>query len=346
MSPKAGRIPWAFLALGLGLCLLLWLLRNALAPFFVAGVLAYLMDPLVRRLSRRMPRGLAAFLVILGGLVLTAGLIWLLVPFLSAQLGRVWNSLPAWKLALEHRLEPWLLRYPVLAAKALEAVSAIEPSQFLTGLRIAGLGLFNGFLRAMTLVLVPVVLFYLLEDGRSLLVAMDSLVPVRYREQGREALREIHERLGGYIRGQLLVSATMSLLQWLGFQAFGLPYAWLLGLIAGISNVVPYSPYVTALVPALILQAVHGAGWAQMLGLAVTFTAIQKIEALYLTPVWVGRASKLHPLEVLLAVLSFGFAFGLLGLVFAVPLMIVVKVLGAALLEAYRRHPWYRGEAS
>jgi predicted PurR-regulated permease PerM len=68
---------------------------------------------------------------------------------------------------------------------------------------------------------------------------------------------------------------------------------------------------------------------------------VQKAEALYFTPVWVGRASRLHPLEVLLGILCFGFAFGLIGLIFAVPLMIVVKVVLESLIADYQRHPWF-----
>ena len=75
------------------------------------------------------------------------------------------------------------------------------------------------------------------------------------------------------------------------------------------------------------------------------FTAVQKPEALYFTPVWVGRASRLHPLEVLLGPPGFGFAFGLLGLIFAVPLAVVLKVVAEELLADYRAHPWFGEEA-
>jgi predicted PurR-regulated permease PerM len=113
--------------------------------------------------------------------------------------------------------------------------------------------------------------------------------------------------------------------------------------VAGISNVVPYSPYVTALPAALVLAGLQGMGWGTTVAIALVFTVVQKLEALYFTPVWVGRASKLHPLEVLLAVVCFGFAFGIPGLIFAVPLMIVVKVSAEHILADYKEHPWYTG---
>lgn len=340
-APKT-KAPWGFLLVGLLALLAFWLLRRALAPFFLAVVLAYLLDPFCQRLSRVMSSAWAALVVILAFLGTVIAAIWGLLPLAVSQLERLWENLPAWQMAFSTRFMPWLHTHPWLEGKAKAAAEGLKAGDFLEGLRSAGMGLLQVFLTAMTLILVPVILFYLLEDGRSMLKALDRMLPPRHRQRFQSLALEVHQRLGGYIRGQIAVSFTMAVLQGLGFLAMGLPYPWLLGLVAGISNVVPYSPYLTALAPALVLAAVHGAGMSKLLLLAVVFTGIQKVEALYLTPVWVGRASKLHPLEVLLAVLSFGFAFGVLGLVFAVPLMIVLKVVGGALLDSYRAHPWYQ----
>jgi len=342
MNAQKARAPWGFLLMGVLALLALWVLRRALAPFFLAVILAYLLDPLCQRLSRIMSSAWAALVVILAFLGSLAVAMWGLLPFLVGQVERLWENLPAWQASLTTRFMPWLQAHPWVDGKARAAVEGLKAADFLEGLRSAGMGLLQVFLTAMTLILVPVILFYLLEDGRSMLKALDRMLPPRHQRRVQELALEVHHRLGGYIRGQIAVSSAMAVLQGLGFLAMGLPYPWLLGCIAGISNVVPYSPYLTALVPALVLAAIQGAGVSKLLLLTAVFTGIQKVEALYLTPVWVGRASKLHPLEVLLAVLSFGFAFGVLGLVFAVPLMIVLKVIGGALYESYRAHPWYQ----
>jgi predicted PurR-regulated permease PerM len=139
------------------------------------------------------------------------------------------------------------------------------------------------------------------------------------------------------------VAVVMSFLQGLGFQFLGVPYPWVLGLLAGVTNVVPYSPYVTALPLALLFSALEGAGWGHLLLVILVFELVQKAEAFYFTPVWVGRASGLHPLEVLLAMFAFGYAFGILGLIFAVPLMIVAKTLSRALVAYYKTQPWFNG---
>jgi predicted PurR-regulated permease PerM len=335
-------MPWLFGIAGLGLLLSVWLLRKALAPFFMAMVLTYLLAPLLERLSKRIPRPLAVVLVLVGFTGVIALGLWLLHAPLAEQVDRLGQSIPHWKSALAAKALPWLQSHTTIDEWVKRAADTFDPMILVRGLSGAGLGLLSLFLQALTFILVPVIMYYLLLDGPKILDAMLALVPPRHRPRILSLVMEIHARLGGYIRGQLAVCLVMSLLQAVGFACFGLPYAWLLGLVAGFSNVVPYSPYLTALPMAILLDLLAGAGAGRIATLVLSFAIIQKSEALYFTPVWIGRASKLHPLEVLLAVLAFGFAFGFLGLVFAVPIMIVFKVVGEAFLSEYISHPWFR----
>lgn len=344
-APARPRLPLGFAVLAAAGLVSLWFLRSALAPFFLALVLAYLLEPLVSRLAGRIGREWASILVILGAVALGGLLLWALVPVLWAQVERLGEALPGLRERAASRFLPWLRAHPAVQAKLQGALDGLDPMALLRGAGLAGAGLVTGLLDFITLILVPLILYYLLMEGHRLLRGLDGLVPPRHLDTARKAAGEIHRRLGGYIRGQLAVALVMSFLQGLAFQLLGVPFAWLLGLVAGFSNIVPYSPYLTALPPALLVLGLGGAGGARLLVLALVFTLVQKTETLYFTPVWVGRASGLHPLEVLLAILCFGFAFGLMGLIFAVPMMIVLKVAGGLLLERYRRHPWFLGGA-
>jgi predicted PurR-regulated permease PerM len=339
------RVPAGVVLAVLGSVAALWFLRGALAPFFLAMVMAYVLEPLVARLSRRIGREWASVVVIAGAVVLGALLVWAVVPVLWSQGERLVSSLPQFRARTEARLMPWFQAHPGIQAKLKQGMDGLDPMAILKEAGSAGAGILGGLLELITLILVPLILYYLLVEGPRLQRALDGLVPTRHLERIRAVVGDINARLGGYIRGQLAVSVVMSFLQAMGLLAMGVPYAGLLGIVAGFSNVVPYSPYVTALPPALIFAAADGAGASRLLGVALVFTAVQKAETLYFTPVWVGRASRLHPLEVLLAILCFGYAFGFVGLVFAVPLMIVLKVVGREAVRAYRSHPWYRGEA-
>lgn len=336
-------IPLVVLFPALGALVVLWLLRKALAPFFVAIVLAYLMEPLTSRLGRRMARGWAAVLAILV-FTLSFGLfLWALVPPFVTQVERLVGSWPAWQAQAIQRSMPWLTAHPAILQKVRQTLESLDPMEFLQDVRLAGAGLLGWFLKLMTLILVPLIIYYLLVEGHKLTGGLDELIPERFRPKVRSLANEINNRLGGYIRGQLSVAVVMSFLQGLGFQFLGVPYPWVLGLLAGISNVVPYSPYVTALPLALLFSALGGAGWGHILLVILVFELVQKAEGFYFTPVWVGRASGLHPLEVLLAMFAFGYAFGILGLIFAVPLMIVAKTLSRALVATYKAQPWFNG---
>ncbi|WP_306589966.1 AI-2E family transporter [Geothrix sp. 21YS21S-4] len=339
-----GRIPLRFALVAAAGLLSLWLLRRALAPFFLAMVLAYLLGPLVELLARRLGRPWSVVAVLTGFVAAIAGALLVLLPWLAGQGDRLVASLPRWRQALEAKLLPWLQDHPAWQLRLENGLESLDPALLFQGLRATGGGVLGCFLNLLALILVPLILYYLLLEGPGFVPTLRSLAPPRYRPRLDRMAKGIHQRLGGYIRGQAAVAAAMAVLQALGFAILGVPYAWLLGLVAGISNVVPYSPYFTALPPALILAYLDGGRGGHLAAVAATFIAVQKAEAFYFTPVWVGRASRLHPLEVLLALTAFGFWFGVLGLIFAVPLAVILKVLLEEILADYRAHPWFGEE--
>jgi predicted PurR-regulated permease PerM len=285
-------------------------------------------------------------LVILGAILLGVLLVRAVVPVLWNQATRLVESLPAVRGYAETRLLPWLKAHPHVQERVHHALESVDPMAILKEIGVAGVNVLGWLLDLIELILVPLILYYLLVEGPVLHQAVGDLVPPRHRAWAKGLTDELNRRLGGYIRGQLAVSVVMTLLQGLGFRIVGVPYPWLLGLVAGFSNVVPYSPYVTALLPAILFSALGGAGGYHLLTVGVVFTLIQKLETFHFTPVWVGRASGLHPLEVLLAILCFGYAFGIPGLIFAVPLMILLKVAASAAVARYKAHPWFTGDAS
>ncbi len=341
MEALLGGLPLRFMAIFLGLIVALWLLRQALMPFFIAMVLAYLLSPLVEILALRVRRSFAVVFVLFAALASVAAILVFILPILSFQFFRLFSSLPQWQELLMKKLYPIFLTHPAWVEKARSAMDALDPASALKGLLQAGSGLLGFVLTGVTLILVPLILYHLLLDGPRMLASVESLVPPRFRDRSRGMASEIHERLGGFIRGQIAVALTMSVLQGLALTILGVPYGWILGILAGLFTVIPYSSYLVGLAPALVLEMLQGATGARLGAVALTFAAVQAIEGLYLTPVWVGRASRLHPLEVLLALVAFGHWFGLLGLLFAVPLMVTVKVVFRVLLDDYRQHPWF-----
>jgi predicted PurR-regulated permease PerM len=340
------RLPLRFLIAGLGLLLALWFLRHALAPFFIAMVAAYLLDPVIDRLERRLGRPWSVALVLLLAVGAVAGLLWLFIPWLVDQLQRFFGNLPAWQAAAATRTGPWLEAHPWAAEKVKAALAGLEPADLITGLKRTGGGLLGFVLGLLQLILVPLILTFLLMEGRGILASAEGLVPPRLRPRARRMAKVVHARLGGYIRGQLSVALLMAFLQTLALMALRVPYGSLLGLAAGAATFIPGAPYLLAMPGAVLLAYLDGTRGGGLLAIALTFIAVQQVENLYLTPVWVGRASRLHPLEVLLALVVFGTWFGLLGLIFAVPLMIVAKVAWEDLVKDYQASPWYTRDSA
>ena len=128
-TPRRIKRIWTgtLLGIAIGFLVALWVLREALMPFFVAMVLAYLLLPLVERLARRVRRPLAvlSILAVAGGLL--ALVLWLLVPWLLDQLGRLVDSVPVWRGAIEARVGPWLQNHPWIAQKLREGIEAFDP---------------------------------------------------------------------------------------------------------------------------------------------------------------------------------------------------------------------------
>ena len=340
------RLPLRFLFAGLGFVVALWFLRHALAPFFVALVAAYLLDPLVARLERHMRRPWAVTLVLLLTVLVAGWALMAFIPWMADQIKHVVANLPAWQDAWTKRAGPWMADHPWMTSKLRMAAETLAPADLMESLRRTGGGLLGFVLGLLELILVPLILYFLLMEGRAMLAEANALIPPRYRPRADHMLTTIHTRLGGYIRGQMSVAVVMSALQGIAFALLGVPYAALLGLVAGLSTFIPYSPYVTALPPALVLMYLGGGRGPELLLVAIVFIAVQKVEALFLTPVWVGRASRLHPLEVLLALVVFGTWFGVLGLAFAVPLMVVAKVAWEDLFKDYQASPWYTRDSA
>jgi predicted PurR-regulated permease PerM len=337
------RIPVLAFVAAAGVVLSVWLLRHALAPFFLAMVLAYLQVPLVERLGRRMNRDRAVLIVVAVAMALQVGIVLLVVPPTAAQVSQLIKGIPAWQSGMEVRWRPWFEAHPWVRDRIRQGLEGVDPLLMVHGVLGTGMGMLAWVLEGMTFFLVPLMVYYLLLEGPEILAALESLVPARHRAQVRGLASTIHLRLGGYIRGQIGVSLVMALLQTIAFRMVGVPYAWLLGLIAGLANVIPHAPYVVALLPALVVSGIAGASWGHLAGIAAAFTGTQMLEAFYFTPVWVGRGGDLHPLEVLLAILCFGFAFGFIGLVFAVPLMIIIKAVLQTVIRYYKAHPWFEG---
>lgn len=335
---------------------LLWTLATAgalLAPFILAFVLAYALDPVVDRIAafRRISRSVAILLlavpvVVAGTAVLVVGVPALVRQALAmaAEVPRVLAALDTAALA---RIDLPLLDEEALLAR-LRAVDGQAVAEFLQtrlagiaqGVQGAVLGLGRGIASLITvagyLVLTPVLAFYLLRDYDGIVARAGALLPHRVRAPATEFFVEYDGLLSRYLRGQVLVALIVGGITWLGLFIAGIPYSLFLGALVAVLGIVPYLGVVLSLIPAVVIALAMPEPGVALIKIGVVYAVAQGLEGAVVSPRIVGDSVGLHPVWILLALSLGGFVFGFAGLLIGVPLAVGVKLALARGLKRYR----------
>lgn len=365
LAPYAGTDRHTTLVLGATLALIVWLLETLgtlLAPFILAFVLAYILDPAADMLERRrVPRGIAVTLLVTPVLLLIAAALIFGIPALIQQIETLLERLPAaatrfaeWLERTRQNAQRWnlpfvsdetiarMLHPDRIAEFAQAQQEAIAQRAWGT---VAGVGRGVGVVLSTLgfIVLTPVLMIYLLRDFDSIKGRIADVVPQRRRESVVAFLGEYDTLLSRFLRGQVTMAAIVGLLTWLGLWIAGVPYAGLVGAVAGIFNLVPYLGLVVSIVPVLIIALLSGAFLSIIVRAAIVFGIVQVIDGTILGPRVVGGSVGLHPVWVLLALSIGGAFFGFVGLLIAMPGAVLIKLLLREALSRYRRSAMFLG---
>lgn len=315
-----------------------YLLEAILVPFVIAWVFAYLLVPVVDRLSRHMFRWLAilaSFLIVAG---LLSGLFFGLVPLLQSQITVFLDKLPSYAAqlnrtlggltghlhlnvnvsALSHGLQSRILQ---LGTHLLQAPSALMS----TAAQLVKTIVF--------IALVPVVTFYLLRDWHRLVEGLESFVRASRRASIEQFVRTADEVLRHYIHGQLLVMIGVGAMYTLGYGITGISLGLVLGVLAGVVFVIPFASFVLAGIPGFLLAILQFHDIAHPLGIAVTISLAELIGNTVLMPVLVGRFVRVHPAAVLLFIFAGGAIFGIFGMVVALPMAAITTAWTAKVVN-------------
>jgi len=357
---EASRTVWANpyvrVAVGAAAGLLLIAAFVAVQPagslFLITLGLAYLLNPVVDGLqARRVPRRLGVALVALA----LVGLAWAATSLgvmavrntLTETDGGVTlsESVTEWFERLPANLER-LVPDPVYEAVAAplatlgdllrQAARALSP--YLERIGAGVYDIVSGTVTGVAFFLVVLVLtIYVLHDYHRFTASLLAAWPRPYQGAVRAVARTFDRAVGGYVRGQLVVAVAVGAMVYAGLAIVGLPFAGVIGLLAGLLNVVPYLGTIVPAVPALVI-AIAG-GWWQVVFVLVVFVVSNQIDNHLLTPQVLSRSTRLHPVTVMVAIIG-GFAFGgLVAAVFSVPAVAFVKALYT---EHYLTSRFYR----
>jgi predicted PurR-regulated permease PerM len=333
---------------------LLWLLSEILLPFVAGLAIAYLLTPVTDRIERLgVNRLLAALLIITLVVLAFVYLILLVAPILGGQLASFIDSVPGYVTKLQTLLtdpnRPWIQKF--VGAAGLNADKTIGD------LVTQGVGWLTAFVKSLwsggralislfsLVVVTPVVAFYLIYDWHRMIRTVDGWVPVRQRNTVRELAREIDAAIAGFVRGQTAVCLILGSFYAVALTLSGLNFGLLIGLISGIITFVPYVGSMTGLVLSLgVAVAQFWPDYTSILTVLAIFLVGQFLEGNLLSPKLVGESVGLHPVWVIFALLAFGYLFGFVGLLVAVPLAATIGVLARFALRRYLKSSLYTGQ--
>ncbi|MEE8481929.1 MAG: AI-2E family transporter [Acidiferrobacterales bacterium] len=338
---KAGLI---FLVIALPIVLMVWLLKTVMLPIVVASVLYVMLEPVVSWLQRSGVPTLAAITMVL---VLLIGVFVLFigysVPVITEQFAEFRERLPqVWENAshVSLKVETWLkqnLEVEIETGGLLPTIADIA-RQWSIKIIGAASGVLAGV--ALWLLLIPLITFFFLLDFRSLRNQLISFSPNHLFEQSLTIYHKVSTQLERYIRGVMLQSLIMAIVTSIGFAVVGLPMAIVLGLLAGIFNLIPYvGPLLGLIAPLLVALSISIDPQFLMATIAVILVG-QLIDNLVVVPTVLARAANLHPLIAMLTIIVGGNLFGLTGMVFALPVLATARIIYIGVLQELRSAAW------
>lgn len=274
--------------------------------------------------ARRVPRSLAAALVFLGGSTLLGLGAFLFLPALADQVYSFFASVPGALAELTERAEGFAERFGLpVPGGDVSPSSLTDPTRRLLG---GAVGVFGTAASGLAgLVVVLFLAFYLSANPGPVIGWATRLLPPERRSRAREVSSAVRSGLLNWLKGQLGAMAVIGVLSTSAFFLIGLPGALFLGLLAGLLSFVPYLGPVISFVPPLLLALTMGP--TTVLLVAVAYAAVQGAESYMITPLIMKEAASLHPAAVIAGVTVLGTAFGVLGALLAVPMIVTGGVL-------------------
>lgn len=315
--------------------IVLWFLyaeREILTPFVLAAIFSFLLNPLVDFLSDKLkiPRTLSVifiYIILITAVVSGGYALGKRVIEESSQLDEFINGLVSTAYKEVNALPEWV------KPTALDTLSSLDKSK----LFVVTPSLISLFPQALSRIISFVIFlfsaFFFLKEGRNIVDRLLNQIPNPYKIEVEILLNKINAVLGGYLRGQIFMILLMSSVFYVILSAFNVKFALVIAIFSGIAEIVPFiGPIVATTVAGFTAYTSGATGFGfnvfqTALAVVVSYTVVRQIQDYFVIPYVMGKITKLHPLIILFAVLAGGHIMGLLGLILAVPLAAIVKIL-------------------
>ena len=308
-------------------------LLDILVPFFIGLLIAYLLDPLVDFFeANRIKRGIATSIVLSLFFSIFTILFFLIFPILSIQFKSFLIEFPT-IIDTVNQYFNFITEYfqkKVFQESNTDLLKNLLPNfsnlitSFFKNIVSSSLAVFN----IITIILVtPVVSWYFLKDWDRIIMNFNSLLPSKYKKKVIKYAKDVDLIFSAYLRGQILVSLILTFFYFFSFYIVGLKYSLFVGIFAGFFSFIPLIGIMISFLMCVLLAYLQFLDVYIVFYIILIFFVAQLLESNFLTPKLIGKKLGLHPLAVLFSIFVFGALFGIIGIIFATPLMATIILI-------------------
>lgn len=331
LRKKNLRIGFFLVFLPLLLGYFLYRVHIVLLPFLLAMLLAYIFNPPVVWLERqKIPRTPAIIIVYAGISLFMAILVIYGIPAVMDELNQLGRAIPELTRAMQNTGDTLESRYSRFALPESirqvvdEKIADLENALVEIVRRSTG-GIITLFSYIFSLLIAPVFAFYILKDLENIKKGLVNFIPRTWRSDTLAIFRDIDEIIGKYLRGNITVAVIVGFLTGLGMYLIGLEFAFIIGFIAGLADLVPYFGPVIGAIPAIALALLESKTMALYALLVILI--VQQLENSIISPKVLGDSLGLHPLLIIFVLLAGGQLYGIIGMLLAVPVTAITRVV-------------------
>jgi predicted PurR-regulated permease PerM len=298
-------------------------------PFLIAYLIAFLLHPLVEGLHKRgMPKTvaiLAIYVLFFGGIGLG---IYKGFPTILAQLNEMNENYPMFAKMYEDSVASIQAKTEGMPAALHQKIDAVivDLEKWLQGLIDIMVNIAKKMVNYLIfIIIIPFIVFYFLKDYDEIGSLFWRIVPRKWHDESKELIQEVNRIIGGYIRGQLFVCLVLAGCSFLAFWIAGVPYPLLLGIIIGVTDIIPYFGPIIGAVPAILIASTVST--KMIITVIIVVIILQFVESNILGPYIVGKSIHMHPVLIMLALIVGGEIGGIVGMILAIPCLAIIKVI-------------------
>jgi predicted PurR-regulated permease PerM len=330
---------------------LLYSIKGIVAPFIIALIFAYLLNPLVEYLQKaKLSRTMSTIVAVLLLFALLAVLFIMIIPIILYQTTELISLLKSYKFLLNTDYKSVIAKkLDSLPPEAFDKVTnslqdapghlATFTGNLLSNLFSSGVSVVN---MLPLLLITPIITFYALRDWKKIVSSLKNLIPQRYQLESKGLLKDLDKALSGFLRGQTYVCLILSIFYAISLSLIGLETGFAIGALSGFLTFIPYVGPILCTLVATLTAALQFQSTAKILMVAGVFVFGQLVDGSFLTPKIIGDNVGLHPVWIIFGLLASAALLGFVGIIVAVPLTAAIGVVIRFIIAKYERSEFYK----